>query len=125
MKRTWKPTTAGVLNIISGIFLFIGGISVLGLLGQPMAASWANYVMYSVELSGAPSMSFVTTIIVILATALIVPGVLSILGGICSVKRSVWGMALAGSISTLLSVTFLGIPAIILTVVSRREFGQQ
>ena len=70
-------------------------------------------------------MSFVTTIIVILATALIVPGVLSILGGICSVKRSVWGMALAGSISTLLSVTFLGIPAIILTVVSRREFGQQ
>ena len=99
MERTWKPTTAGILNIISGAFFLIGGITVLSLLGQPiMATPWASYAMYSMGLSGTPSASFVTTFIVILATVLIVPGVVSMLGGFYSIKRSVWGLALAGSI---------------------------
>lgn len=123
MERTWKPTTAGILNIISGVFFLIGGITVLGLLGQPiMVTSWASYAMYSMGLSGTPSASFITTFIVILATALIVPGVVSILGGIYSIKRSVWGLALAGSISTFLSSIFLGIPAVIFIALSKREF---
>jgi len=123
MERTWKPTTAGILNIISGVFFLIGGITVLSLLGQPiMATPWASYAMYSMGLSGAPSASFVTTFIVILATVLIVPGVVSILSGVYSIKRSVWGLAIAGSISTFLSSVFLGIPAIIFIALSKREF---
>ena len=123
MERTWKPTTAGILNIISGVFFLIGGITVLSLLGQPiMATPWASYAMYSMGLSGTPSASFVTTFIVILATVLIVPGVVSMLGGFYSIKRSVWGLALAGSISTFLSSVFLGIPAIVFIALSRREF---
>ena len=99
MERTWRPTTVGILNIISGVFFLIGGITVLSLLGQPiMATPWASYAMYSMGLSGTPNASFVTTFIVILATVLIVPGVVSMLGGFYSIKRSVWGLALAGSI---------------------------
>lgn len=116
------PTTAGILNIISGACFLIGGIIIVGLVDQPIATSWARYVMYSMELSGTPSASFVTTIIVILATVLIVPGIVSILGGIYSIKRSVWGLALAGSISTFLSSIFLGIPAIALIALSKKEF---
>ena len=123
MERTWRPTTVGILNIISGVFFLIGGITVLSLLGQPiMATPWASYAMYSMGLSGTPSASLVTTFIVILATALIVPGVVSMLGGFYSIKRSVWGLALAGSISTFLSSVFLGIPAIVFIALSRREF---
>ena len=123
MERTWKPTTAGILNMISGAFFLFGGITVLGLLSQPkMAMPWANYAMYSMGLGGTPSTSFVTTFIVTLGMALVVPGVVSILGGIYSMKRSVWGLALAGSVSTFISSIFLGIPAIVLTALSKKEF---
>jgi len=124
MKRTRKPTTAGILNIISGAFFLIGGIVIVSLLVQPATAtSWASYAMYSMGLSGAPSTSFVTTFIVILGTAVIVPGIVSLLGGIYAIERSIWGLALAGSISTLLSSTPLGIPAIIFTALSKKEFA--
>jgi len=123
MKRTWKPTIAGILNIVSGAFFIVGGITVLGLLGQPIAMSWADYVMYSMGLGGTPSTSLVDTTIVALGTVLIIPGVVSIIGGIYSTRRSVWGLALAGSISTFLCSIFLGIPAIVLTAVSRGEFA--
>jgi len=123
MERTWMPTAAGILNVISGAFFLFGGITILGLLGQPMAVSWASYAMYSMGLSGTPSTSFVTTFIVTLATALIIPGVVSILGGIYSIKRSIWGLALAGFISTFLSTILLGIPAIVFTAISKKEFA--
>jgi len=74
-------------------------------------------------LSGTPSASFVTTFIVTLAAVLIVPGIVSLLGGIYALKRSVWGLALAGSISTFLSSTPLGIPAIVFTALSKKEFA--
>jgi len=123
MERTWMPTTAGILSIISGVFFLIAGINVLGLLGQStMATSWASYAMYSLGLSDTPSASFITTFIITLAAVIIVPGIVSLLGGIYALKRSLWGLALAGSISTFLSSIFLGIPAIILTALSKREF---
>ena len=122
MERTRKPTSAGILNIISGAFFLFGGFIIVSLVGQPMATSVASYVRYSMELSGIPSTSFVTTLIIVLATALIFPGVVSILGGVCSIKRSAWGLALAGSIATFLSAAPLGIPAIILIALSKKEF---
>jgi len=121
MKRTWKPITAGILNMISGVFFLIGGITIVGV-GKPMATMVAGYVMYSMELSGTPSTPFITTIVSVLATALIILGVMSILGGIYSIKRSVWGLVLAGSISTLISLAPLGVPAVVFTALSKKEF---
>lgn len=103
-------------------FLLIGGITIVGV-GKPMATMIAGYVMYSIELSGTLSTPFVTTIIAVLATALIILGAMSILGGIYSIKRSVWGLALAGSISTLISLAPLGVPAVVFTALSKKEFG--
>ena len=123
MSKTWKPTAAGILNIISGAFFLIGGIIVISLLGQPIVSvPWASYAMYSMGFEGEPSSSFVTTFIVILGTAALVPGVVSMIGGFYSVKRRLWGIALAGSISTFLSSIVLGIPTIALTAISKREF---
>ena len=123
MLRTWKPTAAGILNLISGVFFLFGGIIVFSLLGQPkVAVPWASYAMYSMGLEGEPSSSFVTIFIVILGTAALVLGVVSILGGIYAIKRRLWGMALVGSVSTFLSSFVLGIPTITLTAVSRKEF---
>ena len=122
MKRTWKPITAGILNMISGIFFLIGGITIVSA-GKPMATMVAGYVMYSMELSGTPITPFITATIAVLATALIILGAMSILGGIFSIKRSVWGLALAGSMSTLISLAPLGVPAVVFTALSKKEFG--
>jgi len=124
MLKTWKPITAGILNIISGVFFLMGGITILNLLNQPgMAVPWASYAMYSMGIEGEPSSFFVTTFVVILGTATIVLGVVSAFGGIYSIKRRLWGMALTGSISTFILLFVLGIPTIVLTVVSKREFA--
>ena len=123
MSRTWKPTMAGILNVISGAFFIIGGIIILSLLGElRVATPWAIYTMYSMGLEGDPSISFVNTFIVILGAAVIILGVLSILGGIYSIKRRLWGIVLVGSVSTFISLFILGIPAIALTAVSKKEF---
>ena len=124
MKRTWEPVIAGILNIISGAFFLVGGIIIVGLLGQPtLVTPWASYTMYSMGLSGTPSESFVTKFIITLAAMLIIPGVVSILGGAYCLKRSAWGLALAGSISTFVFTIFLGVLAIALTALSKKEFG--
>ena len=49
-------------------------------------------------------------------------GIIGIAGGVCAVKRTRWGLALAGAICSLLALP-LGIAAIILVILSRGEFN--
>jgi hypothetical protein len=108
-KKTWKPTTAGILSIVAGAVELLVGISVgslSGLLGS---------------LSGIPDLG---VILGILGFPLIILGIVAIVGGIFSLRRRVWGLALAGAICSLflLYVTILGILAIIFVAMSKKEF---
>ena len=49
-------------------------------------------------------------------------GIVAIMGGIYALKRRVWGLALAGSICSLVCVFFLGIPAIMFVAIGKGEF---
>ena len=122
MERAWMPKTAGILNIISGAFLLVGGMVVASLLGTPMATAVTRYYMYSVGSSATITPSVVANVIGILATVLIVPGIVSLLGGIYALRRSVWGLALAGAIFTFFSLPPLAIPAIVFLALSENEF---
>lgn len=51
-------------------------------------------MMFSMELSGEPGSSFVTPVVAVIATLLMVLDTLSFLGGICSLRRTVWGWCL-------------------------------
>ncbi len=109
MQKTWKPTTAGILSIVSGaVGLLLGiGLAVgLGMLGPttgiiPGALGGA--------LIGIPG---------------IIIGIVAIVGGIYALRRRVWGLALAGAICAfLVPLTFiLGILAIIFVAMGKREF---
>ena len=94
MKRTWKPTMAGILNIISGVLLLIGGITIINLSGTPMAAAIASYYLYSAGSSSAVTPADAGLIISVAAALLIVLGAVALLDGICAVKRKFWGLAL-------------------------------
>lgn len=49
-------------------------------------------------------------------------GIVAIAGGIAALKRKAWGLALAGSIcGTLNGIFYLGIPAIVLLAIARKE----
>jgi heme/copper-type cytochrome/quinol oxidase subunit 3 len=50
---------------------------------------------------------------------------MSVVGGICALQRKNWGWAIAGAAAAcVFGIWFLGIPALILTAISRDEFSQ-
>jgi len=121
MARTWMPTTAGILNIISGVFVLIGGIAV-ATLDESMVAAITRYCIYSVGPGVELTPLVVTIVIAGLAAVLIISGIISISGGICALRRRLWGWALTGAIFTFSYLPPSGIPAIIFTALSKKEF---
>ncbi len=109
MKKTWKPVTAGILDIIAGAAalilgfgLMIGGALVGFVTQMPL---WLN------------------TLIPVISIPLIILGLIDIAGGICALMRKVWGLALAGSITTLITSQVIGIISLVLTAISKKEFA--
>jgi hypothetical protein len=90
MERTWKPTAAGILCIIDGLICVIPFMFVALLIlsyGRVVGVGW---------------LTFAGALIVIIGT-------IPIAGGIYALKRRRWGLALAGSIFTLLNSVILGV----------------
>jgi hypothetical protein len=108
MEHSWRSVTAGILDIISGVgMLFVcfwlvvaGGItSMVGNVPQ-----WLPGFLFAIAVPFA-----------ILA-------LLAVVGGIFSIKRRFWGMALTGAIAAFFCCFMFGIISIILTALSRSEF---
>ena len=106
--RTPKPVVAGWLNIVAGIFwlLAIGALT-LAILG------------FSVGFGMPQGAALVWLWAMLLALSL--PGLLAIAGGISSLKRRRWLLALIGSIGVI--PAGLGIAAVILLIRSKNEFA--
>jgi ABC-type xylose transport system permease subunit len=106
VKETWMPTVAGILSIIAGVVeLFFGAI--IGAVGAVLTTF--------IKMPGLGA---------IIGFPLIVLGIAAVVGGVFSIKRRVWGLALAGAICSVFlpHVTVLGILAIIFIAISKREF---
>ncbi len=113
MEKTWKPTVAGILDIISGVLgliwaacLFIGFSVTSGTCGIPVG--------------DVPA--FVPGLILAMAIPQTIVSILALIGGIYAVQRKRWGWVLTGSIAAILAATPLGIAAIVFTALSRDEF---
>ncbi len=119
-KRSGKLTAGGVLSIISGAAGIIPGIILLALpdiflsfLQTPPPDS----IPMTPEISGILRGAFIAGGISSLAL-----GGVAVAGGIAALQRRRFGLALAGGICAILSLFFLGIPALILIAQSRGEF---
>ena len=109
MNKKWMPIAAGIMGIIVGIFqvpFTIFGIYLIGVESGPLGTKENVYI----------------AIMFLLA-------LLAIVGGICHIFRKKWPLAIVGSAATsiilyLASAFFLlpGIAAIVLTVLSKKEF---
>jgi len=136
MERTWKPTTAGVMTIITGAMGIAGGVllfllsGIMGALGGIDLSQWmekwtgdwwgpgaANIPgMMEQFISGAAMWIMIAGIVVL------VFWVIALAGGVSSIKRKRWGLSLAGSILSLFIMPILGILAIIFVSLGKGEF---
>jgi len=112
-KKTAMPLVAGILDILSGVFSLLG---VLGLIIAIVVTSGA------LGFAGVWVPVNVTNILWSIAIPLAIVGTLSLIGGIYAVQRKMWGLALAGSIVTVLPSFLLGVAALILVALSKDEF---
>ena len=111
VEKTWKPTTAGILAIISGVIGCIYSV-VVAIIGGITGGALSVFGLGA--LGG---------IIVAVGVILLILGVIAIVGGAAAMKRKSWGLALAGSICALFSpVGILGILAIIFVALGKSEF---
>jgi uncharacterized membrane protein len=104
MVKTWKPVTAGILSILSGVF---------GILISLVIFSRADDVVRNGRHVRLESLA-----IILLITALI-----SIAGGIFALLRKAWGFALAGAICAIISPGWiLGVLATVFVSIAKNEF---
>ena len=123
-QKTWKPTVAGILNIIAGVLSLLGAIGVIiGIIffvsvgTQPFLTDmWGDLGDLGIGLN------FLIILLVIGAIFSAILGILPLLGGIYALQRKKWGLALAGSIIAIIGSTPLGIASTILVAIAKDEF---
>ena len=122
MDKTWKPTVAGILQLVSGT---TGLIAVFGMVIAIIITG--NFVISGIEDVPILAPALLTSIAIPLA----IISILSLIGCIYAVQRKKWSLALVGSIASIFSSIPLlgglpvGITATILTALSKHEFEQQ
>ena len=138
MERTWKPTTAGIMTIITGAWgIFIGVIVILasGLLRALGTMDWSQW-MQGVPKQWLPGtfdipgtmeqiMGGAAVWVMVAGIVVLVFGIIALVGGINAIRRRRWGLSLAGSILSLPLVhigPILGILAIIFVSLGKNEF---
>ena len=109
---------AGVLQIISGI------INIIVFIALVTASAFTTGVIEG-WFDGFPytDVTIAGVVLISLAIAFAIAGILSLVGGIFALQRKKWGLVLTGSIFTLFPSLILGILAIIFVAVTKREFN--
>jgi len=115
MEKTWKPTAAGILTLITGFLALL--LWILVAVGLGIAGTLIDMI------PGFPGASFLA----LMAVPGIILSIVAIVGGIYALRRSVWGLALAGAICAFFPLPLLGwilaILAIIFVSLGKREFS--
>lgn len=107
INKTSLPLIAGILDITIGVIILIM-LLVFAVIPAIIPANIGH-----VEAG----------MLVFLILPGFVIGVLALAGGICAIRRKRWGWALAGSIAAAVNPLPLGIMAVILVVLSKKEFA--
>jgi hypothetical protein len=119
MERTWKPQAAGMLSIIAGTIIAVIGFIVVFLIWFGGAFLEFLLQIASEPHQDIPALVWFDPGVLIVILVIVV---LAIVGGICALKRRIWGLALAGSICALFPFVIPGILAIVFISLSKREF---
>jgi len=119
-RKSWKPVTAGILNMVTGA---INAMRVIGLLVVIIAVETWTFLMDMVPARDLPFVvPFVNAVLIILLVLSVIEMGFSVTGGVFALQRKKWGWALAGSIIAILGVFPLGVASTIFVALSKDEF---
>lgn len=96
MERTWKPTVAGILDLIAAGYGLMGGCALLMLAGM-----FASRMFGMGDEGPAFGRFFTTGLFHILGWAHILCGMLAIPGGILNLQRRAWSWAVIFSVAAI------------------------
>lgn len=88
MKKTWKPTVAGVLNIITGISNLIGLIFII--IAIIVVSGSSKFILEFIPETVFPlgySAELIVGILVLVAVMVAAQGVIPLIGGIYALQR--------------------------------------
>lgn len=119
VKRTWKPTTVGILNIVSGA---LRALTAIGIIIAMIAIGNINIMRYLPPSDAPFIVPLIGTILIVALVVSLLEAVFPIIGGIYAIQRKKWGWALAGSIVAILGVLPLGIASTIIVAIAKDEF---
>ena len=129
MVKPWMPVVAGLLDIVSGALGVVVGLfmslRVFALKAAQSATGAAPRVFpHAGTFPQMPHMFF-PGMGIALGIALLVIGILAIVGGVYALRLKAWGLALAGSIAAVITGPVIGLLALIFTVLGREDFRKQ
>jgi hypothetical protein len=116
LQKTWMPTIAGLLSLISGA---------IGILGSLILIVLVKLMINSQDYLGQEAQYFRDQVLWMVVVLYFAFCGIAIVGGALAIKRKVWGIALAGGICSMLTIWgfSLGIGSIVFLVLSKSEFG--
>lgn len=117
--RTWVPTAAGVVQIVSAVTALTGAVAMLVALGIILSIQHSEMHDPGDEFGLALAASLLGAF----AACTAILGVLALVGGLSTLRRKSFGWALTGAIASIFCLAPLGIAALILVVVGQSEFG--
>jgi hypothetical protein len=118
---TWKPTTGGILSIIAGSWnVILGGASIFG-------ATFLDTLVANFNLAAAGESQAIG---LGLGIAMVVLGIISIIGGIMAISRRTWGFAMTGAVlamfpNPIILPFFMGLFATLFVGLGKKEFKGQ
>jgi hypothetical protein len=130
-QRSGLLTAGGILSIVGGSFEVISGGILVGLIVATVMQGAVSMPLLTGNSSDC-IIVVMTPIVIpiwtfIVAAALLVLGIIAIVGGISAMMRKRFGLSLAGAICALPSPFFviLGVLAVIFVAMGKREFGAE
>jgi hypothetical protein len=134
MNKPWMPVVAGILDIVSGAMGVMMGLFIAIPMHAARIAQAAPGAAGKIAPRVAPHIGaipggiphmppfFFPGMGLAMGIALVLIGALAMVGGVYALKTKVWGLALAGSIGAVLTGRLLGVLALILIVLGRKDF---
>jgi len=111
------PVVAGVLSLVSGAFGILGSIAMI----LVSVFFWSAISVSANTPDEFPFFIF-QTFYLVWGIIILVLSILAIIGGIFSLQRKNWGMALTGAIASILTFLPTGIVAVIFVALSKQDF---
>ena len=120
-----KGTTAGILSIVAGAIGVLNGIAfgVFSILGFQFFSNPAFVPYPPPPQFTHPFLTIVAVIYSVVGFGILLVGIMGIVGGVFSIKRKHWGIALAGAIAGSITFWLCGIAAVIFICLGKSEYN--